>query len=388
MKQFDHHLNSNAIALEIDEMDVAQRKAFLELTDEDINLLKKIHDLLIPFQSEFVDIFYEHIFSFKEMRDVLSRSDISIESLKSTQLAYFQSLTSGNYDVDYFDNRLKVGLAHARIGLDTRWYIGAYLKYISELFNYLERIHTIDTRQLTRLFSAITKIVSLDIGLAIDAYISSKKLTISNLEQRQNKLIQGIDGFIWEFDVFQHKYRYVSCKAESLLGYSQSQWLANPDFQQQIVFPEYRQETYYAFIKAIQEGDSFAIEYRVRTADGRPVWVSEHVSAEKNHDGNVVLLRGLMLDISERKHHEKQLSYLATYDELTGLPNRSLFSSHLKIALAEAKRNDSKLAIMFLDLDGFKDINDSLGHDAGDQLLKTIGRSDNERRRFYCPLWR
>ena len=128
MKQFDHHLNSNAIALEIDEMDVAQRKAFLELTDEDINLLKKIHDLLIPFQSEFVDIFYEHIFSFKEMRDVLSRSDISIESLKSTQLAYFQSLTSGNYDVDYFDNRLKVGLAHARIGLDTRWYIGAYRK--------------------------------------------------------------------------------------------------------------------------------------------------------------------------------------------------------------------------------------------------------------------
>jgi diguanylate cyclase (GGDEF)-like protein len=128
------------------------------------------------------------------------------------------------------------------------------------------------------------------------------------------------------------------------------------------------------FKRAILEGCNFELEYQVRTADGRKVWISERVNAEKNTEGKVVLLRGLMLDISERKRQEDQLSYLATYDHLTGLPNRNLFASHLKIALAEAGRNGKKLAVMFLDLDGFKDVNDSLGHEAGDQLLRIIGK--------------
>lgn len=373
LKQFNHSYNHIAAELGIDENEIAHRKAFLEITEDDVELLKKAYEMLVPFQSKFVDIFYQHVFSFEEMRELIIRQGISPEQLKVAQLAYFQSLTAGQYDPAYFQNRLKVGLAHERIGLDVKWYIGAYRKYLSELLNYLEKTEHRDTGRLTRLFGAIIKIVSLDIGLAIDAYICSNKQTILELEQRQNKLIQGIDGFIWEFDVVQHKYRYVSNKAELLLGYSQRQWLENPDFQQQIVFPENREETLAAYKKAIHEGHNFAIEYRVKAADGRAVWISERVSAEKNAEGQVILLRGLMLDIGERKHYEEQLSYLATYDELTGLPNRSLFGSHLKIALSEAKRSGNKLAIMFLDLDGFKDVNDSLGHDAGDQLLRTIG---------------
>jgi diguanylate cyclase (GGDEF)-like protein/PAS domain S-box-containing protein len=374
LKQFNHSYNRIAAELGITEEEIAYRKSFLEITEDDVELLKQAYELLMPFQSKFVDMFYEHVFSFEEMHELIVRHGVSLEQLKFTQLDYFRTLTSGQYDLAYFHNRLKVGLAHERIGLDVKWYIGAYRKYLSELFDYLGKSQNHGAEQLTRLFRAITKIVSLDIGLAIDAYICSNKQTILDLEQRQNNLIQGIDGFIWEFDVVQHKYRYVSNKAELLLGYSQRQWLENPDFQQQIVFPENRGETLAAYKKAIHEGHNFTIEYRVNAADGRAVWISERVSAEKNAEGQVVLLRGLMLDIGERKHYEEQLSYLATYDELTGLPNRSLFGSHLKLALSEAKRNGTKLAIMFLDLDGFKDVNDSLGHDAGDQLLRTIGK--------------
>ncbi|MGR9114247.1 MAG: EAL domain-containing protein [Gammaproteobacteria bacterium] len=359
--------------LGIDEKEITRRKTFVEFTNEDAEILKKARDVLLPFHSRFVDIFYDHILSFEELHEAVKRSGISLETLKNLHSAYFQSMISGCYDLAYFHNRLSVGLTHQRAGIEIKWYIGAFRKYVSELFDFLSLTLQNNTTEFTRLFTAITKIISIDIELAIDAYIYSSSQTIAHLEQRQDNLIQGIDGFIWEFDTIQHKYRYVSSKVESLLGYSQNRWMENPDFQRQIVYPEYLQETKAAFKKAIQEGQDFSIEYRIHSADGRPVWVSERVTAEKDHKGRVVLLRGLMLDIGDLKHHEEQLSYLATYDELTGLPNRNFFSNQLKMALSEAKRNNSRLAIMFLDLDGFKDVNDSLGHDAGDQLLRAIG---------------
>ncbi len=77
--------------------------------------------------------------------------------------------------------------------------------------------------------------------------------------------------------------------------------------------------------------------------------------------------------IAARKRAEEKLAYLATHDALTGLPNRILFTEHLNHAILSAQRNGLKLAVMMLDLDKFKEINDTFGHRAGDQLLQTIG---------------
>jgi diguanylate cyclase (GGDEF)-like protein len=87
-------------------------------------------------------------------------------------------------------------------------------------------------------------------------------------------------------------------------------------------------------------------------------------------DGNL-LTRSLRYAI-ERKRAEERLAYLAQYDPLTGLPNRALFQDRMKAAMRHAKRNNSIVALMFLDLDHFKDINDTLGHDSGDDLLKDV----------------
>jgi diguanylate cyclase (GGDEF)-like protein len=93
-----------------------------------------------------------------------------------------------------------------------------------------------------------------------------------------------------------------------------------------------------------------------------------------NKDGSVRGLIGLSADVTERKEHEKQLEHIAHYDALTGVPNRVLLADRMSQALARTKRDKGLMAVCYLDLDGFKPINDTYGHDAGDKVLVEITR--------------
>jgi len=90
-------------------------------------------------------------------------------------------------------------------------------------------------------------------------------------------------------------------------------------------------------------------------------------------DGNMHFI-GVLRDISERKEAEEKMSRLALYDQLTKLPNRTLFYERLELSLSQAKRTKAKVALLFIDLDGFKAVNDTLGHDMGDHLLVEVGQ--------------
>ncbi|BBJ00083.1 hypothetical protein FGKAn22_17750 [Ferrigenium kumadai] len=101
-----------------------------------------------------------------------------------------------------------------------------------------------------------------------------------------------------------------------------------------------------------------------------PEWLS--IGVVKNHRGETINYISLFSDITKRKEAEQRIEFLAHYDSLTKLPNRALFADRLKRALVIASRNGKKTALMFLDLDKFKDINDRLGHLAGDLLLQSV----------------
>lgn len=112
-------------------------------------------------------------------------------------------------------------------------------------------------------------------------------------------------------------------------------------------------------------------EVCLKRKDGSPVWVLENSSMLDDEEGGVII-EGTMIDISERKRAEETIRHMAYHDSLTSLPNRSLFEEHLKLTVAHAQRSGEKLAVLFLDLDRFKGINDTLGHLGGDEVLKAI----------------
>jgi diguanylate cyclase (GGDEF)-like protein/PAS domain S-box-containing protein len=111
------------------------------------------------------------------------------------------------------------------------------------------------------------------------------------------------------------------------------------------------------------------VEVRMRRRDGTAVWVLENMTLLDGVEGGVI--EGTIIDITERKSAQEQMEYQAYHDVLTGLPNRLLFRDRISVALAHARRNRRYVAVMFLDLDQFKLVNDTLGHTVGDGLLQS-----------------
>lgn len=129
-----------------------------------------------------------------------------------------------------------------------------------------------------------------------------------------------------------------------------------------------------AFAEVIDGGNPLSVRFRLLRENAEPLWLEARLMPNWGPDGSAQGLRGVLRDVTSAHLSEAHIRQLALYDGLTGLPNRVLLDDLLNQALARAKRQHTRVALGFIDLDHFKQINDAFGHQAGDQVLSTLAR--------------
>ncbi|MCG3143644.1 MAG: hypothetical protein HONDAALG_00999 [Gammaproteobacteria bacterium] len=142
----------------------------------------------------------------------------------------------------------------------------------------------------------------------------------------------------------------------------------------QDVHPGDREACMRGYRSGLATRTAFSVEYRIRGSDGRYHWLLDNGMPRYTPDGAFAGYMGHAVEITERKEAEARIQQLALFDTLTGLPNRTLFRGRLERALARAEQHGLEIGVLFVDLDRIKSINDTLGHAAGDQMLREVGR--------------
>jgi diguanylate cyclase (GGDEF)-like protein/PAS domain S-box-containing protein len=199
------------------------------------------------------------------------------------------------------------------------------------------------------------------------------KAKLQEAEAKYRSLVEQIPTVIYMDDVDEtNSALYRSPFIREMLGYTPEELVSGSVSWQDLLHAEDRELVLAENARTNKSGKPFKIEYRLIHRDGRVVWVRDEAMLIRDDAGEPLYWQGVFIDITERKELEAQLVHQAFHDPLTGLPNRVLFMDRLGQGLARTARHGHRIAILFLDLDNFKVINDSLGHKAGDQLLVAV----------------
>lgn len=211
-----------------------------------------------------------------------------------------------------------------------------------------------------------------DKNSALSKEVSVRRLTESALrksEERFELAMRGANDGVYDWNL-QSNEIYYSPRWKRMLGYEDHE-LPNEFSTWESLIDEKDRERSGEMLNDYINGrrDNFHIEFKMRHKDGHWVDILSRAFLVRDAQGNAIRTVGTHVDISEKKRQEAHILRQAHYDGLTGLPNRFLAMDRLAQLLKEASRDVSKVAILFLDLDGFKRVNDTLGHETGDRLL-------------------
>ncbi|WP_338761435.1 EAL domain-containing protein [Massilia sp. METH4] len=191
-------------------------------------------------------------------------------------------------------------------------------------------------------------------------------------EERLRLVLQGSTDAPWDYDLVAGEI-YYSDRWWSMLGYRPGELETTTSLWLELAHPDDRQRVASFLADVIQgQREGYSFEFRLRHRDGHYVPTLSRGYVLRGADGKALRLSGTNTDLTERKAAEQRIHELAYFDHLTGLPNRRLLIEELGNALARSQRNGRLGAVIFLDLDNFKLLNDTMGHDLGDQLLREV----------------
>lgn len=348
----------------IDEAEIARRQEFLSFDGQDAQLLAELNPVLDSWREKLTDAFYQHLLKFNEIRPLLGDHE-KLARLKHAQSTYFAQLTEGDYGMNYVENRLHIGVVHQRVGLTPKWYMSAYCKYMTEVMPLILDHYGDDPERGRMACHALSKIVFFDMGLALDTYFHAEHkallLARSYTEQIVSNMPIGFmvldasacirlanDSVLHMFDL-PSGVAWQGANVERLLG------LDNLRAMIATVLESGKHCTDFCFDLAGKQGE------RTFLAD---------ISSADIGDERVVLF--MVQDITLRKRSEEEIHRLAFYDSLTDLPNRRLLHERLRQSMVITERSGKHGALFFIDLDNFKTLNDTQGHDLGDLLLQVV----------------
>ena len=186
-------------------------------------------------------------------------------------------------------------------------------------------------------------------------------------------IVRSMQGGIWDQDLRTNE-TILSGRFKEILGYSVTTDPAEIKHLRDRLHPDDLERVLTALERHFAKEAPFNLEYRLRKADDTYVWVQGGGHAVWDEAGTPVRFVGSITDISDRVEKAAEVERMALHDSLTGLPNRRLLEDRLNQAIAIARRAGNTVAVMLIDLDGFKPINDLHGHDAGDDVLKVIAQ--------------
>ncbi len=196
-------------------------------------------------------------------------------------------------------------------------------------------------------------------------------------EQRFRFMAENTADVIWILDIASGRFSYVSPSVESLRGYTVDEVIAQP--LESALTPESAQRAQSVLADSIarwQSGDRTNLpritEIDQPHKDGHIIQTEVVTTLHADSDGNIVSVLGVTRNITERKRAEEAIRQLAFYDPLTQLPNRRLLQDRIPQQIARARREQTRIALLFIDLDKFKPVNDDYGHEVGDCLLKSV----------------